>query len=263
MADPTPFPEADAPERREGEPLLVVDVGGFEGPLDLLLELARRQKVDLARIPILALAEQYLAFIAEARALRLELAADYLVMAAWLAYLKSRLLLPEPPRPDEPSADDLAEALAARLQRLEVIRLAARRLEERERLHREVFPRGAPEATSVLARPVWTARLHDLLKAYAGQRSRPAAPRVILRRRSVWTLLDARTALERLVGPVGDWRSLDQYLFDFMVEPAMRASVLASSLCATLEMVREGRLAVRQDEPFGRIWIRAGEGSRG
>lgn len=261
MADASSFGDVETHKRHEGDPLLVVDIDGFEGPLDLLLDLARRQKVDLARIPILELAEQYLAFIAQARAVRLELAADYLVMAAWLAYLKSRLLLPEPPRPDEPSADDLADALAARLQRLEVIRLAAGRLEERERLRREVFPRGAPEAMSTLARPAWSAGLHDLLKAYAGQRARPAVPRVTLRRRSVWTLIDARSALERLVGPVGEWAGLDQYLFDFMVEPGMRATVLASSLSATLEMVREGRLAVRQDEPFGRIWIRAGQGA--
>jgi segregation and condensation protein A len=257
MRDPIPFEDDDRPE---GEAALVVDVDGFEGPLDLLLELARRQKVDLARISILALAEQYLAFVETARARRLELAADYLVMAAWLAYLKSRLLLPEPQKPDEPSADELAEALAERLRRLDVIRAAAKRLEERERLHRDVFPRGAPEPVAVLSRPVWQASLHDLLTAYARQRQTDVAARVTLRRRRVWSLVDARSALERLVGAQRDWASLDQYLFDFMIEPGMRATVLASSLSATLEMVREGSLAVRQDEPFGRIWIRPGEG---
>jgi segregation and condensation protein A len=260
MAEPLPFEDVALSERAEGEPRLVVDVDGFEGPLDLLLELARRQKVDLHRISILALAEQYLVFIEEARRLRLELAADYLVMAAWLAYLKSRLLLPEPQKPDEPSADELAEALAERLRRLDVIRAAAKRLEERERLHRDVFPRGAPEPVAVLSRPVWQASLHDLLTAYARQRQTDVAARVTLRRRRVWSLVDARSALERLVGAQRDWASLDQYLFDFMIEPGMRATVLASSLSATLEMVREGSLAVRQDEPFGRIWIRPGEG---
>ncbi|HYF56251.1 MAG TPA: ScpA family protein [Salinarimonas sp.] len=260
MQDPRAFDDLDRPERAEGEDALVVDVGGFEGPLDLLLELARRQKVDLAAISILALAEQYLAFVEGARARRLELAADYLVMAAWLAYLKSRLLLPAPPRPDEPSAEALAQGLAERLRRLDVIRAAARRLEERDRLHRDVFPRGAPDPIAVTTRPLWQAGLHELLAAYARQRQAPAAARVTLRRRRVWSLLDARAALERLMGAGHDWASLDQYIFDFMREPGMRATVLASSLSATLEMVREGRLALRQDQPFGRIWIRPEEG---
>src|SRR3712207_243896 len=149
MAEALPFEEMELAERGTGEPTLHVDVDGFEGPLDLLLELARRQKVDLQRISILALAEQYLVFVEEARRLRLELAADYLVMAAWLAYLKSRLLLPEPPKGEEPSADELATALALRLQRLETIREAAKRLGERSRLGRDVFARGAPEPVQI------------------------------------------------------------------------------------------------------------------
>ncbi len=168
MAAQLPF-EEDGPER-DGEPALRVDVDGYEGPLDLLLDLARRQKVDLHRISILALAEQYLVFVEQARALRLELAADYLVMAAWLAYLKSRLLLPEPPKGEEPSAADLATALALRLRRLEAIRAAARKLASRERLGQDVFARGAPEAVVAGARPVWEAELYDLLSAYAQQR---------------------------------------------------------------------------------------------
>src|ERR671916_2777390 len=151
MAERLAFDDVDRVERAEGEPLLRVDVDGFEGPLDLLLELARRQKVDLHRISILALAEQYLVFIEEAREMRLELAADYLVMAAWLAYLKSRLLLPEPPKGEEPSASELASALAQRLRRLEAIREAAKRLGERAWLGRDVFARGAPEAVEVRA----------------------------------------------------------------------------------------------------------------
>src|ERR687889_2507124 len=145
MAQPLPFDDVEPTERSESEPALLVDVDGFEGPLDLLLELARRQKVDLHRISILALAEQYIAFIEAARRMRLELAADYLVMAAWLAYLKSRLLLPEPPKGEEPSAEDLASALALRLRRLEAIREVAKKLGERDRLGRDVFARGAPE----------------------------------------------------------------------------------------------------------------------
>src|SRR5215210_7785085 len=157
MAGRLAFDDVDRVERAEGEPGLHVDVDGFEGPLDLLLELARRQKVDLHRISILALAEQYLVFVEEARRLRLELAADYLVMAAWLAYLKSRLLLPEPPKGEEPSASDLATALALRLRRLEAIRPAAKKLEERNRLGRDVFVRGRPEPIDIRAEPRWEA----------------------------------------------------------------------------------------------------------
>src|SRR5215210_4492907 len=161
MAQTLPF-ETDFDERASDDPALHVDLDGFEGPLDLLLELARRQKIDLHRISILALAEQYLAFIEEARRMRLELAADYLVMAAWLAYLKSRLLLPEVPKGDEPSAADLATALAVRLHRLEAIRAAARHLSDRDQLGRDVFARGAPEPLEI-ARPRWEASLYDLL----------------------------------------------------------------------------------------------------
>lgn len=244
-------------ERAEGEPALHVDVDGFEGPLDLLLELARRQKVDLHRISILALAEQYLAFIEEARRLRLELAADYLVMAAWLAYLKSRLLLPERTRPEEPSGAELATALALRLRRLEAIREAARRLSERDRLGREVFARGRPEAVETRSEPIWEATLYDLLQAYARQRQKQVASRVTLHQRRVWSLIEAREALEQLLGHAAEWTALDSYLLDYVAEPGMRATVLASSLSATLEMVREGRLALRQDEPFAPLWVRS------
>ena len=171
------------PDRGENEPAFLVDVDGFEGPLDLLLELARRQKVDLAKISILALAEQYLAFVEEARRLRLELAADYLVMAAWLAFLKSRLLLPEPPKGEEPSAADLASALAERLRRLEAIRRAADALGQRARLGRDMFLRGAAEGVEVSTRPKFEAKLFDLLTAYARQRQKTAVTQVTLRQR--------------------------------------------------------------------------------
>src|SRR5919107_1094431 len=211
MAEPLPFEDVVLAERSDDEPALRVDVDGFEGPLDLLLELARRQKVDLHRISILALAEQYLVFIEEARRLRLELAADYLVMAAWLAYLKSRLLLPEPPKGEEPSASDLATALALRLKRLEAIREAAKRLGERDRLGRDVFARGAPEPVEIRREAIWEATLYDLLTAYARQRQTRLATRVTMPHRHVWSLVEAREALQRLVGEARDWTALDAY----------------------------------------------------
>ena len=190
----------ELPERGADEPALVVDVEGFEGPLDLLLTLARQQKVDLAKISILALADQYLAFIEAARKLRLELAADYLVMAAWLAYLKSRLLLPEQHEPDGVSAEDMATALAQRLRRLEAIRQVAEQLLNRPQLGREVFARGLPEPIAEIKRPEWSATLYDLLSAYAGQRQKQARAFVRVPKRTVWSLAEAREALERLIG---------------------------------------------------------------
>jgi segregation and condensation protein A len=255
MADPLPFETIELAERAASEPTLHVDVDGFEGPLDLLLELARRQKVDLHRISILALAEQYLEFIEAARTMRLELAADYLVMAAWLAYLKSRLLLPEPPKGEEPSAADLATALALRLHRLEAIREAAKRLADRDRLGRDVFPRGKPEPAADRIAPRWDASLYDLLSTYARQRQKQFNARVELPKRQVWSLAEARDVLDRLIG-AGDWIALDAYLVRYMAQPAMRATVRASALSAMLEMVREGRLAVRQDRPFAPLWVR-------
>jgi len=240
-----------------GEPALVVDVEGFEGPLDLLLTLARQQKVDLAKISILALADQYLAFIEEARKLRLELAADYLVMAAWLAYLKSRLLLPEPPAPEGPSAEDMANALAQRLRRLEAIRQFAEQLLNRPQLGRDVFGRGLPEPIAEIKRPQWTATLYDLLSAYAARRQTQARTFVRMPKRSVWSLAEAREAVERLIGVSFDWSPLDQYLIEYLVEPSQRPTVLASSFAATLELVREGRLEVNQHAAFAPLYVRA------
>jgi segregation and condensation protein A len=255
MAEALPFDDLELAERAIGEPTLHVDVDGFEGPLDLLLELARRQKVDLHRISILALAEQYLAFIEEARKLRLELAADYLVMAAWLAYLKSRLLLPEA-KGDEPSAADLATALALRLRRLEAIREAARRMEERAQLNRDVFARGAPEPLQIRKEVEWEATLYDLLSAYARQRQKQMNTRVVMPKRHVWSLVEAREALERLIGIAQDWTVLDSYLLRYIAAPEQRPTVVASAFSAMLELVREGRLALRQDEAFAPLWVR-------
>ncbi|MBX3537827.1 MAG: segregation/condensation protein A [Chelatococcus sp.] len=258
------FEDVAQPERDDDDPALIVDVDGFEGPLDLLLELARRQKVDLARISILALAEQYLGFVEEARRVRLELAADYLVMAAWLAYLKSRLLLPEVPKGegDEPSAADLATALALRLRRLEAMREAAKKLAERPQLGREFFARGQPEAIGDIARPQWEATLYDLLSAYARQRMKNVNARVTLRKRFVWSLVDARETLERLVGVATNWTQLDDFLVDYAVDPAMRTTVRASAFSAALEMVREGLLDLQQDGAFTPLWVRRREKPR-
>ena len=250
-----PF-EGELAERASDEPALVVDVEGFEGPLDLLLTLARQQKVDLAKISILALADQYLAFIEAARQLRLELAADYLVMAAWLAYLKSRLLLPEQPAPDGLSAEDMANALALRLRRLEAIRQVAEQLLNRPQLGREVFQRGQPEPIAEIRHPEWSATLYDLLSAYAVRRQTQARSFVHLPKRTVWSLAEAREALERMIGASIDWSPLNQYLAAYLAEPSMVATVLASSFAATLELVREGHVEVNQHAAFAPLYVR-------
>lgn len=245
-------------DHNDGEPALVVDVEGYEGPLDLLLALARQQKVDLHKISILALADQYLVFIEEARKLRLELAADYLVMAAWLAYLKSRLLLPEPPSAEGPSAEDLATALANRLRRLEQIREASNRLMTRPQLRRDIFPRGFPEQIAQVKHQRWTATLYDLLTAYATQRQSRVLATVHLAKRTVWSLSEARASLERLVGAAEseDWASLDDHLMRYVVDPTQRATVFASSFAAALELVREGTLDLHQKEAFAPLYFR-------
>ena len=254
--------ETELRERATDEPALVIDVEGFEGPLDLLLTLARQQKVDLAKISILALADQYLAFIEEARKLRLELAADYLVMAAWLAYLKSRLLLPEQHEPDGMSAEDMATALAQRLRRLEAIRQVAEQLLNRPQLGREVFARGFPEPIAEIKKPEWSATLYDLLSAYAGQRQKQARSYVRMPKRNVWSLAEAREAVERLIGQATDWRVLDEYLIAYMVEPSHAATVRASSFAAALELVREGRLELHQQAAFAPLYVRKRQGQR-
>jgi segregation and condensation protein A len=242
--------------RLTGDPSLVVDVAGFEGPLDLLLHLARNQKVDLARISILALAEQYLAFIEKVRALRLELAADYLVMAAWLAFLKSKLLIPKQPGEEGESGEELAAVLQFRLKRLEAMRDAAARLVNRNRLGRDVFARGMPEMVIVEKRNSFSASLYDLLTAYAQQRQRQAINNVTIARRAVWSLKDAREVLARLVGSVGDWTALDSFLIEYLAAPEEKRTAIASSFAATLEMVREGKLEVRQEQVFAPIYLR-------
>ncbi|MGB6347377.1 MAG: ScpA family protein [Methyloceanibacter sp.] len=254
--DPSDW-EADAEFAAEAGDTLVVDVEGFEGPLDLLLAMARTQKVDLARISVLALAQQYLDFITEARRLRLEVAADYLVMAAWLAFLKSKLLLPaEPGDEGEPSGEELAQLLAFRLKRLGAMRDAAAQLMTRKRLGRDVFARGMPEPLRVTRNSSYQANLYDLLKAYAQQRQRNSVHTWQVRTRTVWSLKDARAELERLLGISCDWAPLDQMLAEFLVAPELRKTALASSFTAMLEMAREGALEIRQAKLFAPLLIR-------
>jgi segregation and condensation protein A len=256
MGDEVTFEADFVGERTAGDPTLVVDVEGFEGPLDLLLTLARQQKVDLTKISILALADQYLAFIEEARRLRLELAADYLVMAAWLAYLKSRLLLPETHAVEGQSAEELANALALRLRRLEAIRGLADKLFARPQLNRDVFGRGEPEPIAHIKHPQWSATIYDLLSAYARQRQREALAHVRFAKRMVWSLAEARAALERLIGHAADWTPIDSFLMRYVADPSLVATVFASGFASALELVREGVVDIHQQGPFAPLYVR-------
>lgn len=239
----------------------IVDVDGFEGPLDLLLALARTQKVDLSKIAILPLVEQYLTFIAAAQQLKLEIAADYLVMAAWLAYLKSKLLIPRDKEdPATHSAEEMAQRLAFRLMRLEAMRDSAARLMTRKRLGRDVFARGLPEHVKTIKDTTYTAEVYDLLKAYAEQRRRTVKVVHVVKARRVWSIKDARLRLERLIGATaGDWTQLDLFLEQYLPNGEEERTALASSFGATLEMAREGLVELRQDEPFAPIYMRKRE----
>ena len=252
--------DGNAEERRIDDPELTVDVDGFEGPLGLLLELSRRQKVDLAKISILALAEQYLEFIEQARKMRIELAADYLVMAAWLAFLKSKLLLPADENEEEElSGEEMAAQLAFRLQRLEAMREMGKRLINRNRLGRDFFVRGSPEPIVIDRQRQYSATLYDLLSSYAAQRQRQSVSEVTIAKREVWSLQDAREILTRLVGEISDWVPLQTYLLDFLPSPEVRKSAIASSFAASLELVREGQLKIRQDAAFAPLYMKSAE----
>jgi segregation and condensation protein A len=253
--------EAAAEPDRPGD-VLTVSLDGFEGPLDVLLALARTQKVDLAKISVLALAEQYLQFIAQARKLRLELAAEYLVMAAWLAYLKSRLLLPKHDgAEEEPTGEELAARLAFRLKRLEAMRNAAAQLMTRKRLGIDVFARGMPEGMRTIRVREYTAQIYDLLKAYAQQRSRLFKQVHVIKPRAVWSVKEARERLEALVGRLaGEWAPFERFLEQYLAAECRRTA-LASTFSAALEMVREGALEIAQAEPFAPIYLRRRQAS--
>jgi segregation and condensation protein A len=241
-----------------GEDAFVVEIDGFEGPLDLLLALARRQKIDLARISILALVDQYFAHMDGLQQLRIEIAADHLVMTAWLAFLKSRLLLPEPVGAEEASGEELAAELADRLRQLEAIRLAAGRLMERPQLGRDVLARGAPEGVRAVKSTQWQGELTDLLKAYARARAQGAQDYHV-ERRAVVTLEEARAILEPLCAPSLEWRCLQSFVARRCGSSEHRRSALASGFAASLELVREGRLDIRQEQAFGSISVRGAE----
>jgi len=241
------------------EPCLVLDLDGYEGPIDLLLALARDQKVDLARISILQLADQYLAFIAEQRRLQLEVAADYLVMAAWLAYLKSRLLLPDPPDDDSgPTATELAEALAHRLRILEAMQRVGATLMARPLLGRDVFARGAPDGLTMIDQPVFELSLYDLLKAYAESHRRQHGQVLTILPSAYQSLSDALEHLARFVGHVPDWRELVAFLPDELGGGPLRKSALAATFAATLELAKTGQVELRQDRAFGPLFLRSG-----
>jgi segregation and condensation protein A len=244
-------------ESRLAAEALVVDVDGFEGPLDLLLALARTQRVDLRRISILKLAEQYLGFVEAAKRLRVELAADYLVMAAWLAFLKSRLLLPPDPTGEEPSGDELAAHLAFQLQRLEAMRDAAARMMARDRLGRDVFPRGEEERVAREVHVAHTASLVELMRAYARIKTRDDFRPLHLQRREVYTLEAALERMRGLLGTSVDWTELAAWLPDDWETPERRRSATAASFAAALELTRTGRLQLRQEGPFRPIYLRS------
>ncbi|SHJ16006.1 segregation and condensation protein A [Wenxinia saemankumensis] len=255
-----PAPAASVAERRAAE-ALIVDVEGYEGPLDLLLTMSRTQKVDLRHISILALAEQYLAFVEQARTLRIELAADYLVMAAWLAFLKSRLLLPPDPEEEGPSGDELAAHLAFQLERLSAMREAAAQLMARDRLGRDVFPRGAAQAVERVRAVRYTATLLDLMQAYARTRTKDEFRPFVMDRESIMSMEEALGRMRHLIGFAGDWTDISSYLPEgWESDPAKRRSSTAATFAASLELAKEGRIEIRQGDTFAPIQIRRRKG---
>jgi segregation and condensation protein A len=234
---------------------LTLELGSWEGPLDLLLALARSQKVDLREISILALVEQYLAFIEGAKALKLEIAADYLVMAAWLAYLKSCLLLPREPHV-EPSPEEMALRLQLRLERLNAMREAGARLMARDRMGRDVFAHGQPQGLRVVRKANWDSNIFDLIQAYGFVKTRTAPVLHVVRKRHVMTLEEAIERVSRLLGTVIEWTEISRFLPD-TDDPVFRKSSLASSFLAMLELARQGRVHLSQDEAFAPLMVKA------
>jgi segregation and condensation protein A len=255
------FEDAPRVEAPSGERAFVVSLEGFEGPLDLLLMLAREQKVDLAQISILALADQYLAFVAEARRRDLELAADYLVMAAWLAYLKSKLLLPKEKDGEEPSGEEMAAALAFQLRRLESMRDAGARLMARPRLGHGFYARGAPEPIAPTERTVIDLSLYELLKAYGDARRRGGDRVLHIEPFEIYTVEDALERLRGIVGHVPDWEVLWRHLPRNVRGALVWRSAISSTFTASLELARQGAIRIRQDAAYGPIYFKTGEPS--
>jgi segregation and condensation protein A len=247
-----------SPSERLAEEALIIDVDGFEGPLDLLLTLSRTQKVDLRRISVLQLAEQYLQFVNRVVALRIELAADYLVMAAWLAYLKSRLLLPPEPGEAGPSAEDLAAHLAFQLERLSAMREAAARLMARDQRGRDVFVRGQPEVATTRKALRFDASLLDLMRAYARIRTRDDFRPYAFDREHVFTMEQALDRMRGLLGYMGAWSDLTSFLPEGWGEsPTRRRSATAAHFAAVLEMAKRGQVELKQTEIFAPLMMRA------
>jgi len=257
MAEPTTFDNVTSVDARRAAEALIVDVDGFEGPLDLLLTLSRTQKVDLRKISVLALAQQYLGFIERAKTLRIELAADYLVMAAWLAYLKSRLLLPPEPGDDGPSGEELAAHLAFQLERLLAMREQAATLMARDQKGRDFFVRGVPEDVTRTRCVTYTASLLDLMQGYARIRTRDDFRPFVMDRDRVLTLEQALERMRPLIGFAGDWTDLLSYLPEgWTDDPALRRSATAATFAATLELAKTGAIEIRQGDTFAPIQIR-------
>ncbi len=257
MTSGADFEEDTAAPVAEAGGALVLDLEGFEGPIDVLLQLARDQKVDLTQISILQLAEQYLEFVREARRLRLELAADYLVMAAWLAYLKSRLLLPEPEGEDEPSGAEMAAALAFQLQRLEAMQNAGKNLMKLPQLGQDIFARGAPERIQKTTTATYDVSLYDLLSAYGRVRgSAQNAQNLKVLSLNLYSIEDAVERLQALLGNAPGWRTLASFLPADLRDSLMLRSAVATTFTASLEMVKAGKLQLRQDSAFGPIYLR-------
>ncbi|MEL6978200.1 MAG: ScpA family protein [Pseudomonadota bacterium] len=270
-AAPAPF-EAEAPDGPEAETLfesaslaeanpLILALGSYEGPLDMLLDLARRQKVDLREISILALAEQYLSFIAEAKRLRLELAADYLVMAAWLAYLKSRLLLPKPPEDEEPTGEEMAAHLAFQLERLQAMRDVAEALFARAQLGRDFFARGEPEKRRISTRVEWTASQVELFRAYVRQSTKKSFQPLHYERRSVVAIDEALLRLRRALANAPDWETLESYLPSEWLDEEYARSAIASTFAAALELAKHGQVVLKQEEAFAPLYIAPRDGA--
>ena len=255
--DREPF-EADQPDYTLAiSDSLVLELDGFEGPIDVLLALARTHKVDITKISILALAEQYLAFISRARALRLEIAADYLVMAAWLAYLKSRLLLPATDEEDEPTGAELAARLAFQLQRLEAMRKASEQIMQRPRLGQDFFARGEPDPLVVDTTTVFSTTLYDLLTVYAGIRERQGVSTLRITPAKLYSMDDALERLGRLIGTIPDWTTLSRFLPEDIGDELVMRSAIASTFAASLELTRQGKLQINQAQTFAPIYVRA------
>ncbi len=246
-------------ESPTGDGAFVVDLDGFEGPIDVLLTLAREHKLDLTKISILALADQYLDFVSRVRRENLELAADYLVMAAWLAYLKSRLLLPDLGEEDEPTGEEMAAALAFQLQRLESMQNAGQRMMARSRLGHDFFARGRPETFKSLVNPVLEVTLFDLLRAYGDQKRRIDGRTLYIESVEIYTVDDALHRLRRLLGSTPDWESLWQFLPEGVMEGLVARSAIASTFAACLELAREGKIKLRQPDPFGPIYMKSAD----